>query len=144
GRREYVQFVNLLMAVYDKATGNRVFGPVAGNSIWNGFGGICEENNDGDPVVVLLADAAEAVQAAVAGDGPEDAIAGRLVVDGHQQVHELHVLAAPDVSLRVGRDDAEAGEPGVVVVGDALAREQRRRRCAAARRGLPQPIGAGV
>ena len=39
GRTDYVQFVNLLMAVYDKSTGARVFGPVTGNSIWNGFGG---------------------------------------------------------------------------------------------------------
>jgi hypothetical protein len=71
GRREYVQFVNLLMAVYDKATGNRVFGPVTGNSIWNGFGGICEENNDGDPVVLYdhLADRWMISQFAIGADG---------------------------------------------------------------------------
>jgi hypothetical protein len=71
GRNEYVQWVNLLMAVYDKNTGNRVFGPAAGNSVWTGFGGICEQNNDGDPVVLYdhLADRWMISQFAVGRDG---------------------------------------------------------------------------
>jgi hypothetical protein len=71
GRNEYVQWVNLLMAAYDKTTGNRVFGPVTGNSIWNGFGGICEANNDGDPIVLYdhLADRWMISQFAIGADG---------------------------------------------------------------------------
>ena len=71
GRNEYVQWVNLLMAVYDKRTGNRIFGPAAGNSVWTGFGGICETNNDGDPIVLYdhLADRWMISQFAVGRDG---------------------------------------------------------------------------
>ncbi|HEX5760468.1 MAG TPA: hypothetical protein VF121_14880, partial [Thermoanaerobaculia bacterium] len=52
GASHYVQWINLIFAVYDKATGARVFGPVPGNTLWSGFGGICETNNDGDPIVL--------------------------------------------------------------------------------------------
>ncbi|RMH21728.1 MAG: hypothetical protein D6696_05150 [Acidobacteria bacterium] len=52
GLTRYVQWINLVFGVFDKATGNVIFGPVAGNSIWNGFGGACELNNDGDPIVL--------------------------------------------------------------------------------------------
>jgi hypothetical protein len=71
GRGEYVQWVNLLMAVYDKRTGNRIFGPAAGNSVWTGFGGICESNNDGDPIVLYdhLADRWMISQFAIGADG---------------------------------------------------------------------------
>ena len=34
------------------ATGALTDGPFAGNSFWTGFGGPCENNNDGDPVVL--------------------------------------------------------------------------------------------
>ena len=51
GPDHYVQFINLILSVYDKS-GNRTFGPVPGNAIWEGFGGICETNNDGDPIVM--------------------------------------------------------------------------------------------
>ena len=51
GPNHYVQFINVLMAVYNKS-GARIFGPVAGDSVWAGFGGICESNNDGDPVAL--------------------------------------------------------------------------------------------
>jgi hypothetical protein len=37
--------------VFDKATGALVMGPVAGNTVWAGFGGGCQTNNDGDPIV---------------------------------------------------------------------------------------------
>lgn len=71
GRSHYVQFINLIFAVYDKATGTRVFGPVPGNLPWSGFGGICEENNDGDPVVLYdhLADRWVFSQFAIGADG---------------------------------------------------------------------------
>ena len=51
GATQYVQWVNTSFAVFDKATGNVVYGPVPGNTLFTGFGGGCEANNDGDPVV---------------------------------------------------------------------------------------------
>jgi hypothetical protein len=51
GATQYVQWVNSSFAVFDKATGAAVYGPVAGNTLFTGFGGACETSNDGDPVV---------------------------------------------------------------------------------------------
>jgi hypothetical protein len=51
GATQYVQWVNLEYAVFDKATGAIVAGPFEGNSLWAGFGGSCETSNDGDPIV---------------------------------------------------------------------------------------------
>jgi hypothetical protein len=48
GATQYVQFVNTAFAVYDKSNGNLIMGPVAGNTLWSGFGGGCQTNNDGD------------------------------------------------------------------------------------------------
>ncbi len=50
GATQYVQWVNLAFAVFDKTTGAMVFGPAAGNTLWTGFGGQCETNNSGDPI----------------------------------------------------------------------------------------------
>lgn len=52
GATQYVQWVNASFAIFDKATGATLFGPAAGNTLWTGFGGPCETNNDGDPLVV--------------------------------------------------------------------------------------------
>ena len=52
GATQYVQWVNADIAVFDKATGALVPGfPKPGNSLFAGFGGPCEANNDGDPIV---------------------------------------------------------------------------------------------
>ena len=51
GSTQYVQWVNESFAVFDKSTGGIVFGPMPGNTLWSGFGGGCETNNDGDPIV---------------------------------------------------------------------------------------------
>ena len=51
GLTQFVQWVNPSFAVFDKATGNRIYGPAGGNTIWAGFGGDCETRNDGDPMV---------------------------------------------------------------------------------------------
>ena len=51
GRTQYVQWVNSSFAVLDKATGRHLLGPVPGNTLFKGFGGECEKENDGDPVV---------------------------------------------------------------------------------------------
>jgi hypothetical protein len=52
GATQYVQWVNLEYNVYDKTTGTKTLGPIQGNAIWSGFGGVCSTNNDGDPIVV--------------------------------------------------------------------------------------------
>ena len=52
GATQYVQWVNLSFAVFDKNTGAKILGPLAGNTLWSGFGGGCQSNNNGDPVVV--------------------------------------------------------------------------------------------
>jgi hypothetical protein len=50
GPNHVVEIVNTDFAVFSK-TGTPVFGPVPINTLWSGFGGGCQANNDGDPVV---------------------------------------------------------------------------------------------
>ena len=50
GPRDYVQWVNLSLQVWSK-DGTSRYGPVDGNTLWQGFGGVCETTNQGDPVV---------------------------------------------------------------------------------------------
>ena len=51
GATQFVQWVNESFAVFDKASGAIAPGfPKTGNTLWTGFGGGCETNNDGDPV----------------------------------------------------------------------------------------------
>src|SRR5262249_44558558 len=52
GPNHYVQWVNEAFAVFDKTTGAILYGPAAGNTLWQGFGGPCETYNDGDPIVL--------------------------------------------------------------------------------------------
>jgi len=51
GPNHYVQIVNSDFAVFNKS-GTVLFGPVPNNTVWSGFGGGCQTNNDGDPTVV--------------------------------------------------------------------------------------------
>src|SRR3981081_2683835 len=51
GATQYVQWVNAQFAVFDKVTSALVAGPTDGNALWARFGGGCETNNDGDPIV---------------------------------------------------------------------------------------------
>ena len=51
GPNHYVQIVNSDFAVFNKS-GAVVYGPVATNTLWSGFGGGCQNNNDGDGVVL--------------------------------------------------------------------------------------------
>lgn len=51
GATQYVQIVNESFAVFNKSTGALVMGPVVTNSVWSGFGGGCQNNDDGDAVV---------------------------------------------------------------------------------------------
>ncbi|MEW5830386.1 MAG: hypothetical protein AB1846_15975, partial [Chloroflexota bacterium] len=50
GPNHYMQWVNLSFAIYSK-TGTLLYSPAAGNTLWTGFGGVCETSNDGDPIV---------------------------------------------------------------------------------------------
>ncbi len=52
GLTQYVQIVNEGYQVWDKSTGVSVLGPVGISTIWNGFGGVCQSNGEGDPVVL--------------------------------------------------------------------------------------------
>lgn len=51
GPNHYMQWVNLIFSIYDKS-GTRLMGPTAGSAFWVGFGGVCQTNNSGDPLVV--------------------------------------------------------------------------------------------
>ena len=51
GPDHVVQMVNLLYAVYNKE-GDLLLGPLPGNALWAGFGGPCQNDNSGDPVVL--------------------------------------------------------------------------------------------
>ena len=50
GPNHYVQWVNTQIAVYDKQ-GNRLYGPVKGNTLFQALGGPCALHNNGDPIV---------------------------------------------------------------------------------------------
>ena len=50
GPTQIVQIVNSGFAVFNK-TGGVVYGPVQTNTLWSGFGGGCQSNNDGDATV---------------------------------------------------------------------------------------------
>jgi hypothetical protein len=54
GANQYVQIVNVTIAIYDKSTGARVMGPAAIHTLWTRFGGPCEFDtpDGGDPVVL--------------------------------------------------------------------------------------------
>jgi hypothetical protein len=50
GPNQYVQIVNTQFAVFSK-TGSVLYGPANTATLWQGFGGGCETNNDGDATV---------------------------------------------------------------------------------------------
>jgi hypothetical protein len=52
GATQYVQIVNEGFQVFSKSTGASIYGPAGITTIWNGFGGVCQNNGDGDPVVL--------------------------------------------------------------------------------------------
>jgi len=53
GTTQFVETVNVALAVFNKSTGAVVYGPVNINTLWTGFGTGCATNNDGDPTVVF-------------------------------------------------------------------------------------------
>lgn len=52
GDKQFVLITNIAYSVYDKSTGKKIFGPVYYRNIWKGFGGSCETDYFGDPVVL--------------------------------------------------------------------------------------------
>jgi hypothetical protein len=59
GGTQFVQMVNVTIAVYDKSSGSLQLGPAAIHTLWTGFGGLCEFgggtptfSDGGDPVVL--------------------------------------------------------------------------------------------
>src|SRR5215831_6283339 len=74
GAKQYVQWNNTSFAVFDKTTGALLFGPAAGNTLFQSLGGACAVHNDGDPVVSF------------------DILAGRWVLS------QFAVVASPDFS----------------------------------------------
>jgi hypothetical protein len=52
GATQYVQMVNKGFQVFDKTTGASLLGPSGIATLWQGFGGVCEFNDRGDPVVL--------------------------------------------------------------------------------------------
>ena len=69
GLTQYVQSVNEGFQVFDKTTGASLLGPSGIQTLWSGFGGVCEFNGAGDPVVLYdqLADRWVVSQFAVGG-----------------------------------------------------------------------------
>ncbi len=54
GTKYYVQWVNLSFAVWNVTnTPTLIYGPVNGNTLWQGFGGPCETDNHGDPITLF-------------------------------------------------------------------------------------------
>jgi hypothetical protein len=51
GSKQYVQWNNTSFAVFDKTDGHLLYGPAAGNTLFQPLGGECAIHNDGDPVV---------------------------------------------------------------------------------------------
>ena len=56
GPDHYVQWINTSFAIWQinrtNQTATKVFGPVPGNTLFQGFGGACETTNHGDPITL--------------------------------------------------------------------------------------------
>ena len=76
GPNNYVQVVNLDFTIFDKS-GTKLLGPSPTNTIWSGFGGVCQTHNDGDPVVLYdqLADRWMISQFAITASAADECIA---------------------------------------------------------------------
>jgi hypothetical protein len=51
GPNHYIQIVNSKFAIYNKS-GTLLTGPSNINTLWSGFGGRCQSDNDGDPIAL--------------------------------------------------------------------------------------------
>ncbi len=48
---QVVEWVNVSYAIFNKATGAYIAGPISGQSLWSGFAGNCSASNSGDIIV---------------------------------------------------------------------------------------------
>jgi hypothetical protein len=71
GSKQFVQWVNDAFGVFDKRTGALVHGLTGAAILWSGFGGPCEIENRGDPIVVYDKAAGRWVMTQIAGSGPD-------------------------------------------------------------------------
>jgi hypothetical protein len=53
GLNQFFEIVNVEFAIYDKSSGNLLLGPALIHTLWDGFGGDCDTNDGGDPIVVF-------------------------------------------------------------------------------------------
>ena len=51
GPNHYVAMANVRFQIFDK-TGASLYGPANNNTLWSGFGGACQNENMGDPIVL--------------------------------------------------------------------------------------------
>jgi hypothetical protein len=51
GPNHYIETVNVSFAIFNRS-GTPLYGPVKINTLWSGFGGGCQTDNDGDPSVI--------------------------------------------------------------------------------------------
>ncbi|GAB4198190.1 MAG: hypothetical protein Tsb002_32940 [Wenzhouxiangellaceae bacterium] len=77
GRNHYVMYVNLGWVFFNKTNGSVAGGPFPGNIFWQGFGGVCETQNAGDPIVLYDH---------LAGRWLFSQFTGTAIADGHQCV----------------------------------------------------------
>jgi len=52
GPNHYFEWINLVYQIYDKNGVPQLANPLPGNAFWSGFGGPCENDNDGDIIVL--------------------------------------------------------------------------------------------
>ncbi|MCG8465278.1 MAG: PKD domain-containing protein [Xanthomonadales bacterium] len=77
GIDHYVMYVNLGWVFFNKDDGSVAGGPFPGNIFWQGFGGVCENQNAGDPIVLYDH---------LAGRWLFSQFTGTVLPDGHQCV----------------------------------------------------------
>ena len=110
GPNHYVAMSNLSFQIFNK-TGGSLYGPALNNTLWAGFGGHCQTENAGDPIVLYDQIARSLDAQPVHGGGSDllqlcsrlaDTRSDRRVLPlGLQQRHELPGL--PQVRLLVRR-----------------------------------------
>ncbi|MEM1180424.1 MAG: hypothetical protein AAGM22_18920, partial [Acidobacteriota bacterium] len=116
GAEFYIQYINLGWVVLDKSDGSVAAGPFAGNTFWSGFGGVCETNNSGDPIVLYDHIAGRWMFSQFTGSGtPRQCFAVSTTGDPLGPYHRYEYNFAPDfndypkIGLWVTEDTPEGG-----------------------------------
>ncbi len=110
GPNHYVAMSNLSFQIFDKA-GNSLYGPALNNTLWAGFGGDCQTDNSGDPIVLYDQISDRWMLSPVHGVGSDLLqLRGRLAdTRSHRRVlplglqHRHQLPGLPQVRLLVGR-----------------------------------------